>query len=274
MKKLISIIACLIIPLSTNYCFGENNMYDLSKKSCVKVISQSGNSSGSGFFIGEDIVATCFHVIANITVDGQTINWSVFTDLKVITSDGQEILATCISLPNATDSSPLIYDFAILKLVNSPNNLSEYKLELSDEEITNIDLGEVCYFSGYPLAVPTMITQQGNISGIAIDKSILCIQGSINKGNSGGGLINEEGKVIGIVSMREGGISKGLQDLTKYIESTANQGSVRIMGVDPLQAIKATVETLNTYISTGIGYAREIKYLKEYCENNNVQLGS
>lgn len=274
MKKFIIIISFSIILSFPKYTFGENNMYELSKKSCVKVISQTGNSSGSGFFIGDDIIATCFHVVAKIEVNGQTVNWSVFQDLKVITSTGEEILASCISMPSQTDSSPLLYDFAILKLVSVPSNLSDYKLDLSDEEINNIDIGNLCYFSGYPLAVPTMITQQGNVSGIAIDKSIICIQGSINKGNSGGGLINAEGKVIGIVSMREGGISKGLQDLTRYIESTANQGSVRIMGVDPLQAIKATVETLNMYISTGIGYARDIKFLREFCNNNNIQLGS
>lgn len=263
-----------MILLNNNFCFRENSMYELSKKSCVKVISQSGNSSGSGFFIGEDVIATCFHVIANIEVNGQTVNWSIFQDLKVITSDGEEILATCISLPSQTDSSPLLYDFAILKLTHKPNKLSDYILELADKKIENIKIGEICYFSGYPLAAPTMITQQGIVSGISIDRSIICIQGSVNKGNSGGGLINDEGKAIGIVSMREGGISKGLQDLTRYIDSTANQGSVRIMGVDPLQAIKATVETLNTYISTGIGYARDIKYLREYCDINNVQLGS
>ena len=70
--------------------------------------------------------------------------------------------------------------------------------------------------------------------------------------------------------MREGGISKGLHELTLYIEATSKQGSIQIMGVDPLQAIKATVETLNTYISTGLGYARDIKFLREYCEKNNI----
>ena len=108
------------------------------------------------------------------------------------------------------------------------------------------------------------------ISGIDDSGSIICIQGSINKGNSGGALISGDGKAIGIISMREGGISKALQELTVYIEATSKQGSVQIMGVDPLKAIKATVETLNTYISTGIGYARYIKFLKEYCSKHKI----
>ena len=44
------------------------------------------------------------------------------------------------------------------------------------------------------------------------------------------------------------------------------------MGVDALQAIKETIETLNKYISTGLGYARDIKYLKEYCETHNINI--
>jgi hypothetical protein len=108
------------------------------------------------------------------------------------------------------------------------------------------------------------------ISGIDDSGSIICIQGAINKGNSGGALITDDGKVIGIVSMREGGISKALKDLTVHIEATSNQGSVRLLGVDPLGAIKATIETLDTYISTGIGYARCIKFLKEYSSKHKL----
>lgn len=274
MNKLLKISLVLILFFSTNFSEEIKSMYNLSRKSCVKVFSIQGNSSGSGCFISDNLVATCFHVVANIEVNGQNVSWNMYPDIKIFTSNGEEISATCISLPNQTNATPLLNDFAILELSESPRNLTDYWLELAEENISDIDIGSICYFSGYPLAVPTMITQQGHVSGIATDKGLLCVQGSINKGNSGGGLINGEGKVIGIVSMKEGGISKGLQELTEHIESTSTQGKVIIMRVNQLQSIKAIIETLDTYISTGIGYAHDISYLKEYCNQNNINLGS
>jgi len=109
---------------------------------------------------------------------------------------------------------------------------------------------------------------KAKISGVDINGSIICIQAPINKGNSGGALLSSDGNVLGVISMREGGISKGLDDLSKHIEITSKQGSVQIMGVDPLQSIRAIISTLDTYISTGIGYAIHIKYLREYCKKH------
>jgi hypothetical protein len=54
-------------------------------------------------------------------------------------------------------------------------------------------------------------------------------------------------------------------------DQTASHGSVQIMGVDPLQATKAIIQTLDEYISTGIGYARSISFVREYI-NKNPQL--
>src|SRR5258707_674336 len=83
-----------------------------------------------------------------------------------------------------------------------------------------------------------------------------------NKGNSGGALLNTVGQAIAIVSMREGGISRGLQELTVHITETSKQGGVALMGVDPLQAMRAIIQTLDTHISTGIGYARSSRFLQ------------
>jgi len=40
------------------------------------------------------------------------------------------------------------------------------------------------------------------------------------------------------------------------------------MGVDHLQASKAIIQTLDMYISTGIGYARSIKFVRDYIAKN------
>jgi hypothetical protein len=247
------------------------DIIELSRNSCVKIYSKNGNSSGSGFFISDDLIATCFHVISSIKQNGQQINdGEIYQDLQIITITGENIHANCISPPTQEDSSPLYKDFAVLKLIKKPENLKNYILQLSDKDIKTIKIGSDCYFSGYPLSAPALITHKGMISGIDDTRSLICIQGSINKGNSGGALISDDGKVMGIVSMREGGISKALEDLIVHIENTEKQGSINFIGVDPLQAIKETVKTLDTFISTGIGYAKNIKFLMEYILKNQI----
>jgi S1-C subfamily serine protease len=243
----------------------DTNLLDLSRTSGVMLVSNSGNSKGSGAFIGDQHVLTCFHVVADIKIQGTTVNWKLYPDLQVILPSGETIDATVLTIPTQTDISPLQYDFAILKLNSKPSKHFT-KLQLAQEE--TLVVGDDVVFSGYPLATPGMVTHRGMVSGFDNSSSLIFVQASINKGNSGGSLLNSQGHIVGIVSMREGGISQGLDDLKVYIDKTSSQGNVQIMGVDPLQATKAIIETLDQYISTGIGYAWSIKFAREYIEKN------
>lgn len=248
----------------------ETNVLQLSRSSGVRLISQSAQSSGSGFFVGEEYVLTCFHVVASVAVQGNNVNWKLHPDLQVITPSGEAIAATVTSVPTQGDASPLMQDFALVKLRNKPSkNFATLSLA-TDKELPNV--GDDVVFSGYPLATPGMVTHRGMVSGYDETLSIIFVQAPVNKGNSGGALLNAQGHVIGIVSMREGGISQGLQQLQVYIDQTSSQGSVQIMGVDPLQATKAIIQTLDQYISTGIGYARSIRHFQEYAGKNKVLL--
>jgi len=270
LSKFLLFIVLFFLNITFSYAVEQMDIIESSRNSCVKIYSKGANSSGSGFFISDDLIATCFHVIASINQSEQKIDYKIYQDLQITTIAGENINANCISTPTQKDPSPLFKDFAVLKLAKKPTNLKNYILQFSDKDIKTIKIGTDCYFSGYPLFTPALITHKGMISGIDDTGGVICIQGSINKGNSGGALISDDGKVIGIVSMREGGISKALEDLTLYIDTTAKQGSVHLMGVDPLQAIKETVKTLDTFISTGIGYARNIEFLKEYSLKNQI----
>ena len=238
----------------------------LSRAATTQVSSLVGNSKGTGFLIGRKHVVTCFHVIARLAQNGAQIHWDIFQDIRVKLSTGEEIPGRVVSIPTQQSPEPLYSDFAIIELQQEiPAQLSSSILEVASPAF---EVGDEVYFSGYPLATPAMVTHKGMISGFDAQTSIICLQGSINKGNSGGALCAMDGRVIGVVSMREGGIAVGLRDLNTYIESTSQHGRVAIMGVDPLQAIRAITQTLDTYISTGIGYAHSATALKAYLDGH------
>jgi S1-C subfamily serine protease len=271
MKALLTSLFVAVVCSSSGESMAQAvNILELSRTSGVMLLSQSGDSKGSGAFIGDQHVLTCFHVVATLSVQGSTVNWTLYPDLQVVLPSGETIGATVVSVPTQADPSPLLQDFALVKLKSKPTK-SFSKVPLAPEKET-LTVGDDVVFSGYPLATPGMVTHRGMVSGFDSSSSLIFVQASINKGNSGGALLNMQGHVVGIISMREGGISRGLDELRVDIDKTSSQGSVKIMGVDPLQATRAIIQTLDQYISTGIGYARSIKFTREYIGKNPAVL--
>jgi hypothetical protein len=207
---------------------------------------------------------TCFHVVSALSQpQGGMFRFQIYPDLQVTFASGETISGTVTTVPTETDSDPLTYDFAIIKLERAPQTPA-VKVELA--ATTELpDFGSDVVFSGFPLATPGMVTHRGMISGNDETKSLIFIEAPINRGNSGGALLNSQGHVIGIVSMREGGISPQLTELRSYITGLSGAAnSVTINGVSPLQSTNAIINTLDAYISTGIGYARSIRFAREY----------
>jgi S1-C subfamily serine protease len=261
-----AVVLGFLICFQSEGAAAQVDTIQLSRNADVKIVSQSGNSSGSGFFIGDQTVATCFHVVARLAVQGQQVRWAVYPDLQVVLPSGETINATVASIPSQTDESPLEHDFALIKLAAKPTK-SFSKLTVA-QETEHQEVGDEVVFSGHPLATPGMVTHRGMVSGFNDDNSLIFIEAPINKGNSGGAVLNTQGHVIGILSMREGGISKGLADLNVYIGQSSSHGSVQIMGVDTRQATKALIQTLDEYSSTGLGYAQPVKYMQDYIARN------
>jgi len=92
-------------------------------------------------------------------------------------------------------------DLAILKLQGSGYDLT--KLEF--EDIENIKTGDNVYAIGNPLGeeMTKFTVTEGIISGFRGEKGVQYIQtdAALNPGNSGGPLINNNGKTVGIVRM-------------------------------------------------------------------------
>lgn len=266
----LSLISILLL-IGVAFAKANNTLILESRKNTVKIEAPDVKSIGTGFFVDALHVVTCFHVVSTIDVTPPNVRFQISQTINVVLSDGESIPATCISIPTQQDASPIIFDFAILKLSRKPKLESIGLPIFKGTQISAI--GDDILFSGYPFGVPVALTHQGVVSGISDDQSIICLQAPVNKGNSGGALLNEKGEVIGIVSNREGGISQGLDNVTKKItDLEEGRSGVRIKvqtgGIDSLAVTKELITTLNNYISTGIGYARSIKFLREYLEKN------
>lgn len=246
----------------------RSRLISLSREATVK-ISSGIEPMGTGFVIAPDLVATCFHVVAAMQVDGQKVTFQNFPNLRVKFADGAESDATCVSIPSQQEQEPILFDFAVLRLSTPPPSATGGSLGIG----VLPGIGDDVVFSGYPLDAPFMLTHQGTVSGVSSDGEFIAVEAAVNKGNSGGLLLSSQAMPVGIMTLREGGLSKELARLRDLMM----QLGPRLGGVShsvPTEAgtidvkendlILQTVNALDRNISTGIGYARTTKHLREY----------
>jgi V8-like Glu-specific endopeptidase len=275
------LLGVVLFVLSTGVTCGAGNaqqrlshseLIKASKESCVRVVALRGSEGmvGSGFFIEPNLVVTCFHVITEeLPNDPNTkkpdyTKWRPYPNIHVVTEAEEDILSECISPPALTEPDAHRYDFAILRLkrrpMKSPRCVPLYR------DMSSLIVGDDIYLSGFPLDTPVMLTHKGMLSGFTKDKdqALLCIQAPISQGNSGGALLNTQGEVLGVISFRLGGIGPGLDQLRTRIKKMG--ASVAIGGINVLDTDKAIIDVLDRTISTGVGYAINAKYLRDYIQ--------
>ena len=278
-RRQLLLVPLVLLFVQTGLC-AEMKPISSSRANAVRVKVPSLDLAGTAFFFDAEHVITAFHVVGKVNIDKTKtppeVQITTGTDISLVLATGEEIPAQVVAprlaqasfkltdvLPESL-SVPILADFAILKLRQKPKFSIIPNPLLRGKPLPPI--GSEVVFSGYPLKAPTMLTHKGMVSGITDDQAIICIEAPINKGNSGGSLLNEQGEVIGIITNREGGISKGLDELVAYINETRKHGGVAIMGVNPLEVIQELIKTLDNYISPGIGYARTIKHVVDYID--------
>lgn len=146
---------------------------------------EQDTGSGSGVIITDDgYIVTNNHVIENAS------------NVTVYLQDGTKYPATLVG----TDS---FSDLAVIKIEAA--NLPAATLGSS----VNMAVGSTVYAIGNPLGVFASSVSRGIVSGLdrtitidGISMTLMQTDAAVNPGNSGGGLFNSEGKLIGIVNAK------------------------------------------------------------------------
>lgn len=188
----------------------------LSKKDAVVLIVNKGKGGmGTGFFIGDNIIVTNYHV-----VDGNK-------DIEIKTEKGNKFYAAEIV------KSDEFADIAIVKIKDWEDfikNNTYIPLEFNNSYRQLDDV----YAIGHPWSLTWSISKgviSAEVRFAPVPKFLLQTDAHVYQGNSGGPLLNQNGEVIGINSnmlANEGGsyglaipsilIQKVLNDLEKYNE--------------------------------------------------------
>lgn len=175
-------------------------------KSVVTIRTDSGQ--GTGFIINDEgYVVTNAHVLA----DSQG---NLASGIQAITSNQVSRSAEFIGYDG-------ILDVALLKIPGSYDSL-EF------DNSNNVQIGEKVIAIGNPLGLQFSVSQgivsavhRAGINGI---DAYIQTDASLNPGNSGGPLINTDGKVIGINNFKiSGGENLGFALESNYIISAVNE---------------------------------------------------
>lgn len=241
------------------------------KPRIVKIICADLDSKGTGFIISSDgYIATNFHVIAKLVKNGQNIQPVYSSDINVFINGGGNFKAEIIN--NKQSPEHIFHDYAILKIV-SDKELSFF--ELGDSSL--IEEGEQIYFGGFPLTQNNLTSHTGLIScireastnlGLQTQK-VIDIDATVVGGNSGGPLIIKSGEkfiVIGMISQQVAFITEAFSQLEQFLSvqmTNPNAGGVFIGGVNPNAALFEMIKVIKSNLSTGIGTAIFIDYIKK-----------
>lgn len=158
------------------------------KESRARSLTRSESSTGTGFFIASDVIATNYHVVKQARRISVVVG-SAEVKAEMLLKDPQN-------------------DLALLRIdaANLPDSTSKDATCFSIGNSDTVRPGDAVFAIGYPLsdllATSPSIGQGliSNVSGIDNDPRVFQISIPIQAGNSGSPLLDHSGRVIGVVT--------------------------------------------------------------------------
>jgi len=225
--------------------------------------------SGSGF-LSSGYLITNSHVIRGGEFDAVEITFGD-QDLNPITPIrySPETLYSSI----VSESIEEEYDYAILK-IEEPE--LEGRIQCPITHFKYDTVGEQVLFFGFPFGSQHLTSHVGYISADYWEDKIHIFQidGSINRGNSGGPLVRiASGSAIGIITRTQTGLEKDFDELVEAIKNNIraleqSKGIMKVGGVDLAEANQVTMRilaklsrNLKRSANVGIGYAFSTEHI-------------
>ncbi len=212
----------------------ENSVIERTQAGVAQVFAAS--SSGSGFFFdinGSIFAITNSHVIESSLQRPAPGQSKVVAPVKVRTAFGEEVRATVWKESQQ-------HDIAILKLERIPATVVPLELSAASPRA-----GMEVFLWGAPRGI-SLVPLDGAIADLAVNSDSNIFAGapvrlilariSVAPGNSGGPLLDRQGKLIGVIAARQNtpeNINTGIS-----VAIAANQFAPTIMAFDPREADK------------------------------------
>jgi S1-C subfamily serine protease len=235
---------------------------------------QSGNkiANGSGFIVNGKLI-TNNHVFACPVSDKVIIEF--------VGQNGSDITRSLeldkVTFNNALQSGSTEenWDYAILDI---PQLVDIPSLTLCSPDKV-ISIGMPIALFGYQFTANHQSIHSGIISSKFINNNVKYIQidASVNKGNSGGPLIDPQtGEVIGVITRAMDGLSNLFDELIKSFDSNIQamqnvKATMSIGGIDPVQSLivgqrqmQVISKEIKRSANVGIGYAFELDKIREF----------
>jgi serine protease Do len=157
---------------------------ELAQRSLPSTVSlRCRESVGSGFFVTAELILTNAHVLCP---DGEAI--------QVVMSDGKKL----IGRPERSDEE---VDLGLVRV----SGARAKPLELGD--VADLAVGDKVMIIGSPVGLEFTV-HEGSVSSLqrsAFGVAYVQLDAKVNPGNSGGPVIDNRGRVMGIVTLKHGG---------------------------------------------------------------------
>ncbi len=245
MKIVLVYFTIILIFLETVYSQDATIIYKNNVESIVTIETDIG--LGSGFFVGENIIATNFHVIEGATVAHCYSN----------SSDTKYEIEGYLAVDKSAD-------LILLKV----SGLNKPSIKFSTTSVTP---GQKIFVLGSPLGLPATISD-GIVSGMRDFEGYKLIQitAPISHGSSGGPVLDAAGELIGIsVGAYEDGQNlnfaipkSNLELLLSFKKSYATS----IASLSNSNKTSTTTSSQNEYVNKNVSFSC---YYREYCDWNS-----
>jgi S1-C subfamily serine protease len=234
---------------------------DKLKKGTVGINSFDGSLRGSGFFL---------HDSSTIITNAHVVGDSDEVDVTPHTGDRYRCQVKVSEMGE-------VMDYAVLEPVREIPDVEPIGWYPNQQS----SLGDNLYFAGKPLGLDDIIVQAAKKSGTD-DDGWVYLDGSVNKGNSGGPVVDAAGRILGIVTTKAFASSEEYDELrqmaSELTQSAKNaRGYIQVGSYDPAELQHLLYKTVNKVAdamernaSTGIGMAQPMEPVIEYLQESTT----